>query len=191
MMSFREWLVIREGVIKTPVPPKPQEESSSCGAGALRSVLHYFGINKTEEEIRKVAKTNEEGTRTKNLIKAARHFGLETKAKYNMDEQDLKDWLDEKKPVIVCFQAWGHKKYYKTKESGHYAVVIGYDEDNVYFQDPNIKTKSRGHLPWKEFVKRWHDKDSDTSDRDRYGIAMWKPGARKKKEVVKRSKKIK
>ena len=191
MMSFREWLVIREGVIKTPVPPKPQECEFSCGAGALRSVLHYFGINKTEEEIRKVAGTNEsDGTRTENLIKAARTFGLRTKAKYNMDEQDLKDWLDEEKPVIICFQAWGPKKKYKNKESGHYAVAIGYDKKNLYLQDPKIRTKARGHLSWKEFIKRWHDKDSE-GDRDRYGIAMWKPGANKKKELVKRSKKIK
>lgn len=191
-MSFHKWLVLREGVIKTPVPPKPQELSFSCGAGALRSVLHYFNIKKTEEEVRKVAKTNEDdGTRTQNLIKAARHFGLETKAKYNMDEQNLKDWLDEKKPVIICFQAWGNKKQYKDKKSGHYAVVIGYDEENVYLQDPAIHTKHRGHIPWKEFIKRWHDVDAGGDERDRYGIAMWKKGGRKKKEVVKRSQKIK
>jgi predicted double-glycine peptidase len=155
-------------------------------------VLHYFGIKKTEEEIRKVAKTNEKnGTSTQNLIKAARHFGLETKADYNMDEQDLKDWLNQKKPVIVCFQAWGSKKYYKTKDSGHYAVVIGFDEENIYLQDPSIEEKSRGHIPWKEFIERWHDKDSK-SDRDRYGIAMWKDGVkRKRKEIVNKSKKIK
>lgn len=185
-------MMLREGVIKAQVPPKPQELTFSCGAGALRSILHYYGIDKTEEEIRKIAKTNENGTKTKNLIKAARHYGLETKAKYNMDEQDLKDWLDEKKPVIVCFQAWGSKKYYKTKDSGHYAVVIGYDDENVYFQDPQIQEKSRGHISWKEFIKRWHDKESSDSDseRDRYGILMWKNRARKNKEILKRSKKI-
>ncbi len=190
-MSFREWLLLREGVIKTPVPRKTQDTGFSCGASALRSVLHYFGIEKSEEEIRKVADTNEkDGTRTKNIIKAARHYGLETKAKYNMDEQDLKDWLDEKKPVIVCFQAWGSPKHYKTKDSGHYAVVIGYDEKNVYFQDPSIKEKARGYLSWKAFIKRWHDKDAN-GPRDRYGIAFWKENARKKKETLKRGKKIK
>lgn len=185
MMSFNEWLVIREGAIKIQVPLKRQELKSSCGAGALRSVLHYFGINKTEEEIRQMVKTNEEGTKTQNIIRVARQLGLKTKAKYNMDEQDLKDWIDKQIPVIICFQAWGAKKYYKTKESGHYAVVIGYDDENVYFQDPSIDD-ARGHLPWKEFIKRWHD-----VERDRYGIAIWKEGShRKKKEVINHSLKI-
>lgn len=189
LMSFHQWLVLQEGVIKTPVPPKTQELTFSCGAAALRSVLHYFGINKPEEEIRDLAKTNEkDGTKTKNIIKVARYFGLNTKAKYNMTEQDLKDLLDQGKPVIVCFQAWGNKKHYKNKNSGHYAVAIGYDKENIYFQDSNMK-KTRGHTTWKEFIKQWHDKDS-TGDKDRYGIAIWKEGGRKRKEVVKRSKKI-
>jgi predicted double-glycine peptidase len=189
-MKFIEWLAIREGAIKTPVPTKPQEFKHSCGAGALRSILHYFGINKTEEEVRKATDTNKNGTQTQDIIKAARHFGLNTKAKYNMDVQDLKDWLDQNKPVLICFQAWGSKKYYKTKESGHYAVAIGYDDKNVYFQDPSIHSKTRGHLSWKEFVKRWHDKDAKGNERDRYGIAMWKSGA-KTKETINKSKRIK
>lgn len=186
--SFQEWLVIREGgVIKTPVPSKSQKTGFTCGPAALRSILHYFGVTKSEEELKKLTKANEdEGTNTEELIKVARHFGLKTKVKYNMDKQHLKDWLDEDKPVIVCFQAWGSKKYYKTKESGHYAVVIGYDDKNVYFQDPSIHSKTRGYLPWDTFIKRWHDED-----RDRYGIAMWKPGAKKKKEKLKKAKLIK
>lgn len=188
-MSFRQWVLLREGVIKTPVPKKSQEFTFSCGASALRSVLHYFNINKTEEEIRKIAKTNKQyGTTTKNLIKAAKYFGLKAKQQYNMREDELKSYLDEKKPVIVCFQAWGDKKYYKTKESGHYAVVIGYDENKVYFQDPLIKEKIRGHLSWEKFIKRWHD----VGNHDRYGIILWKEKSRKnKKEIIKRSKEIK
>lgn len=186
MMSFNEWLIIRENAIKVQVPLKKQELKFSCGASALRSVLHYFGIKKTEESIRNMAKTNKEGTKTQNIIKTARKLGLKTKAKYNMDEKDFKNWLDKKIPVVVCFQAWGSKKYYKTKESGHYAVAIGYDDKNVYFQDPSLED-SRGHLSWEEFKKRWHD-----VKRDRYGIAMWKEGKHtKNKEVVNKSKKIK
>lgn len=185
-MNFQEWLLIKEGTIKIQVPLKRQELKFSCGASALRSVLHYFGINKTEEEIRQKAKTDENGTTTQNIIKVAKQFGLKTKAQYNMKEQELKDWIDKKIPVIICFQAWGYKKYYKNKESGHYAVVIGYDEENIYLQDPSIED-ARGYLPWDEFIERWHD-----IDRDRYGIAIWKEGShRKKKEIINHSIKIK
>jgi uncharacterized protein len=190
MMTFSQWMMLREGTVKTHVPTVRQETDYSCGAAALMAVFKYFRVGpKTEEEIRKLLDTNsEDGTRTKNIIKVARKFGLETKAKYNMDPHDLKKWLDEEKPIIVCLQAWGKKKHYKTKDSGHYVVAIGYDKNNVYFQDPSL-TKTRGHIPWKEFIKRWHDKDA-SGDRDRYGIAVWKEGGRKQKEVIKRSKRI-
>lgn len=184
------WLFIDEEAIKTPVPLTVQELSFSCGAAALRSILYYFNINTTEEEVREIAETTKKGTHTTKIIKAARFFGLKTKARYNMQEQDLKDSLNKKRPIIVCFQAWGDIKYYKTKDSGHYAVVIGYDEENIYFQDPSIREKSRGYLSWQEFIHRWHDKDSENNKRDRYGIAIWKPGVKKNKEEIHRSKKI-
>jgi predicted double-glycine peptidase len=194
MMSFRDWLLLREGVVKTPIPVVDQELNFSCGAAALRAVLQYFRVGpKTEEEIRILAKSNpKDGTETRNLIKVCRKFGLKTKAKHNMDPQELKDWLDQGKPVIVCLQAWGSPKHYKTKDSGHYAVAIGYDDKNVIFQDPSIHEKSRGHIPWKEFIKRWHDKDGDDAERNRWGLAIWREDKHKKrKEVVKKSKKIK
>lgn len=185
MKSFKEWLIIREG-IKVQVPLKKQELKFSCGAGALRSVLHYFNIKKTEKEVRKMVKTTKNGTKTQNIIKAARDLGLKTKTKYNMDEKNLKTWLDKKIPVIVCFQAWGAKKYYKSQESGHYAVAIGYDKKHVYFQDPSLED-IRGHLTWNDFMKRWHD-----IGRDSYGIAVWKENPHQKnKEIVNSSMKIK
>jgi predicted double-glycine peptidase len=194
MMSFRDWLILREGVVKTPIPVVDQETNFSCGAAVLMAVFRYFRVGpRTEEEVRKLAKTNsKDGTETENIIKVCHKFGLKTKAKHNMDKQDLKDWLDQKKPVIVLLQAWGNPRYYKTKESGHYAVAIGYDEKNVIFQDPSIHEKSRGHIPWKEFIKRWHDKDKGNKNRDRWGLAVWREGnVKKRKEVIKKSKKIK
>lgn len=193
MHTFGEWLLLHESVIKAHVPHGKQELKTSCGAAALKIVFQYFKVGpQSESEIRRLVKTSYSGTRTQNIIAACKKFGLKTKARYNMDRHELEAWLDKKKPVIVCLQAWGTPKDYKNKTSGHYVVAIGYDEKYVYFQDPLMKEKVRGHIPWDEFIKRWRDADADGNPRTRYGIAIWKDGPQTRaSEVVKKSKKIK
>lgn len=186
--------MLREGAIKAHVPTGNQEKEFSCGAAALKVVFQYFKVGPhSEAEIRKLVKSKPNtGTRTQNIIAACKKYGLKTKARYNMDRHELEAWLDKKKPVIVCLQAWGTPERYKSKTSGHYVVAIGYDEKNVYFQDPLMKDKVRGHIPWDEFIKRWRDSDADGNLRTRYGIAIWKDGVQTRaSEVVKKSKKIK
>lgn len=185
--------MLLEDAIKAHVPSTGQELTFSCGAAALLAVFKYFKVGpQTESQVRKLVKSHPaNGTRTQNIIAACKKHGLRTKARYNMDRHELEAWLDKKKPVIVCLQAWGKDKQYKEKASGHYVVAIGYDEKNVYFQDPLIYEKSRGHIPWDEFIRRWRDVDASGSNRTRYGIAIWKDGFQKRaSEVIKKSKKI-
>lgn len=42
------------------------------------------------------------------------------------------------------------------RESGHYMVVMGIDDENVYFEDPPLPG-TRGIIPRDEFLSRWHD----------------------------------
>jgi hypothetical protein len=41
-------------------------------------------------------------------------------------------------------------------DDGHYVVVIGFDGENYYVEDPSLE-RSRGFLPKSEFLRRWHD----------------------------------
>lgn len=185
--------MLLETAIKTHVPTGGQERKFSCGAAALLVIFKYFKVGPQDEAaIRKLVKSHPKaGTRTQDIIAACKKYGLKTKVRYNMDRHELEGWLDKKKPVIVCLQAWGEHHEYKDKASGHYVVAIGYDEKNVYFQDPLIYEKSRGHIPWNEFIRRWRDKDVDGNPRVRYGISIWKDGVQTRaSEVVKKSKKI-
>lgn len=50
-------------------------------------------------------------------------------------------------------------------------IAIGYDDDNIYFEDPAIFGK--GYIPKKEFLKRWHALDK--KEVIRLGIAVSGP----------------
>jgi ABC-type bacteriocin/lantibiotic exporter with double-glycine peptidase domain len=91
MQTFREWLMLREDVIKAHVPTGSQERMFSCGAAALKLVFQYFKVGpQSEAEIRKLVKSSANtGTRTQNIIAACREHGLKTKARYNMDRHEL------------------------------------------------------------------------------------------------------
>ena len=193
METFQDWLLLYEGSIKTHVPTVRQEEKFSCGASVVKALFEYFKVScHSEKQLINLLKTNErDGTRTINIIKICREYGLKTKARYNMTFEELKKYLDSKKPVITCIQAWGNKKKYKDKKSGHYVIAIGYDKDNVYFQDPSTGKGMRGYIPWNELRERWKDMDTNGGDRTRYGIVVWKEGGIKKAEIVNKSVKIK
>ena len=61
---------------------------------------------------------------------------------------------------MVAIQAWLETDpppdWSKNWEDGHWVIVIGMDDEKVYFEDPAI-LGSRGWLPQAEFLARWHD----------------------------------
>lgn len=179
-MNFKNWLLqqevnmIPEHAIKVHVKNVEQQKDYTCGAAALRAVLLYYGIKITEREVEKLAKTTESGTDTSDLIRAARQHNLKTKTKHNMDLHELKEWLDKKRPVIICLQQRGDEKKQKQLMLGHYMVVIGYDEKYLYFQDPSLRKGFRGRIEIKEFMKRWKDSTAEGVIRFRWGLALWK-----------------
>jgi hypothetical protein len=71
--------------------------------------------------------------------------------------------VDRGEPTIVDLQAWqdvNHvadlKPWATDWDDGHYIVLVGYDDANLFFMDPSTK----GHyayIPKGEFVERWHD----------------------------------
>jgi predicted double-glycine peptidase len=78
-----------------------------------------------------------------------------------MTMEELEKLVGEGIPVIVDGQAWRddkdkEKPWTDVWESGHYMVVIGFDKENVYFEDPSL-FGSRGVMTREEFNDRWHD----------------------------------
>lgn len=201
MRTFRAYLEEIEEIgpyIKVRLPKVKQTESFSCGAAALRSISELFGVGpENEKEFIKACKTSHKtGTRPKDIIRAARSFGLSVKPISGMSIDTLKAHLDLGRPIICCLQAWGgnekeeNDKSYRDRASGHYVVACGYDHALIYFEDPMMEG-SRGFLSYKDFKKRWHDEDYDGNVFKNFGMVIWKQsGEEIDREHVPQAKKI-
>ena len=144
------------------VPDTRQSFNYSCAASALQSVLVYWGIDIEENElIRLLNTTSDNGTDEKDIVRVARQMGLEAELKDNITLVDLERSIKMGVPVIVDCQAWrgslySNKSWADDWDDGHYMVVIGIDEKNVYLEDPYV-SGPRGFIPRQEFLERWHN----------------------------------
>jgi predicted double-glycine peptidase len=149
------------GLLAT-VPDVRQSQSYSCGASSLQAVLHYWGIDAREGVLIGELGTSEEaGTSPDALVRVAQSYGLSAGLRTNLTLDDLAQANSERVPVIVACQAWRDESeaslpWESVWESGHYMVVIGIDDENVYFEDPSL-LGTRGIIPRDEFLSRWHD----------------------------------
>ena len=174
-----------------PVPDVFQCTPYSCGATAFQAVLSYFNIEKPEAELMGLLGSREtSGTDPESMARVAKDLGLTATIRENLTLKDLRDSLDKGVPVIVAIQAWPDERPKDSSwkgiwEDGHYVVVIGVDERNVYVEDP-VLLGTRGVIPVQEFLDRWHDYSGepplDTTDRKWIGLGIFiqggKPAAR-------------
>jgi hypothetical protein len=161
------------------LPKVKQTETFDCGAAALRAISQYFGVGpESEEEFIQICDSGErKGTHPSDLVDAAGRLGLRAEIYQEMPPEKLFELLDQGIPVICAIQAWGKEEDYRKSESGHYVVVVGHDDEKVYFEDPSLKTSSRGFLPVDEFISRWHDIEFGEKEPEvRLGIAVWSDG---------------
>jgi len=165
------------------VPDVRQSTTYSCGAAALQAVLCYWGIEAREDSLMRALGTNEEaGTSPDNILRVAGECGLQASIREGMTLEDLERSVRAGIPVIADIQAWRDAPeagfpWAGEWEDGHYVIVLGVDERNVYVEDPSL-LGTRGVIPRAEFVERWHDYEGapprDASDRDyvRAGIVI-------------------
>lgn len=153
------------------VQPNPY----SCGDASALSILRYYGIeNEREWKLEKILKTTpKNGTHLIHIMKLFTHHGFTIDAG-KMTIADVEKYVDKGIPVLVMIQARSDKKkidYAKTRAEWHYVVVIGYNKEYIFFDDPVLKNV--GYMKKKEFISRWHDKDSDGEVYMQYGIAVY------------------
>ena len=110
---------VTKGVAKVPVVM--QMEMLECGAASLTMVLAYYDKWIPLEQVREDCSVSRDGSNAKNILIAARNYGLTAKA-YRYDPERLKEV--GKFPMIVHW------------EFNHFIVLKGFKGNKVYVNDP-------------------------------------------------------
>lgn len=107
--------------------PFVKQKDNFCGPASLSSVLNFYGIKVSQEDIGKaVYNPKLKGALITDLENYAKSLGLNAKAKQGSLE-DLKTYIDEGIPPIILVDLG---KFFVSIP--HYMVVIGYEGDNFF-----------------------------------------------------------
>ena len=103
------------------VPVIMQMENLECGAACLAMILAYYGKWKPLEEVRVDCGVSRDGSNAKNIILAARSYGMEAKGfRYSVER------LMEVKP-FPCIVFWNQE---------HFVVLKGFRRNKAMVNDP-------------------------------------------------------
>lgn len=146
------------------LPVKPFQETlggSFCGPAVMKMVLDFYGIQKTESELATLSNKDEIlGISDKDIKRVLEGEGLKVEIKNFASFDHIQVALDKKAPVIVDWMTRGRADYDEDDlAEGHYSVVIGLDEENIYIQDPEVGRVRR--FLKKDFIRVWFDFSSD------------------------------
>ncbi len=116
---------IKGGVAKVPVVI--QLEALECGAAALTMILEYYGKWIPLEKVRADCGVSRDGSNAKNILKAARSYGLKAKG-YRYEPEKLKE-----DGVFPCIVHWNFN---------HFVVLCGFKGNKAIINDPAKGTYS-------------------------------------------------
>lgn len=122
---------VTKGVCKVPVVM--QMEALECGAACLTMILAYYEKWIPLEQVRADCGVSRDGSNAKNILRAARSYGLTAKG-FRFEPEDLK-----KRGKFPCIIHW---------EFNHFVVLNGFRGGKAVINDP-----ARGMLsvPMKDF----------------------------------------
>ena len=119
------------------VPQIMQMEAVECGAASLAMILAYYGKWVPLEKLRDECGVGRDGSKSANILKAAREYGMEAKG-FSIGI----DGLRKKKP-FPCIIHWNYN---------HFVVLTGIRGNYVYVNDPG---RGRVRYPMQIFEKRY------------------------------------
>ena len=122
---------ITEGIASVPVVM--QLEVLECGAACLCMILAYYNKWVPLEQVREDCGVSRDGSNARNIIKAARFYGMDAKG-YRYELEQLKE-----NGRFPCIIHWNFN---------HFVVLDGFKGDKAYINDP---AKGYYSLPIKDF----------------------------------------
>ncbi len=120
------------------MPVIMQLEMLECGAASLAMVLAYYSKWIPLEQVRVDCGISRDGSSAKNIVSAARSYGLEVQA-YKIEPESL---LEDGGP-FPCIIHWGFN---------HFVVLDGFKGKQAVLNDP---AKGRITVSWEEFDKNF------------------------------------
>ena len=118
-MKEKQKKPITKGVAK--VPMVMQLEALECGAACLCMILAYYNKWIPLEQVREDCGVSRDGSNAKNMLKAARYYGLTAKG-YSYEPESLK-----KNGKFPCIVHWNFN---------HFVVLNGFGKGKAYLNDP-------------------------------------------------------
>lgn len=103
------------------VPQVMQMEALECGAASLTMILAYYGKWIPLEQVRADCGVSRDGSNARNVLKAARAYGLTAKG-YRYEPEDLK-----KNGKFPCIIHWNFN---------HFLVLCGFKGNKAVLNDP-------------------------------------------------------
>lgn len=130
-MAVKNKMPVKTGVAKVPVIM--QLEALECGAASLCMVLAYYNKWIPLEQVRADCGVSRDGSNAKNVLKAARYYGLNAKG-YRYEPESLKEH-----GTFPCIIHWNFN---------HFVVLDGFKGGKAYLNDP---AKGAYSVPMKTF----------------------------------------
>jgi predicted double-glycine peptidase len=152
--------------VRIPLPRVAQKYEYDCGAAALKSLYEFENpndINPIQKYIKLLGSSKDHGTNTRQLATAVKLLGLKMVEYKNMSLKRLEKEISTGNPVLCLIRSNDH---------GHFVIAIGFDDTNIFFEDP-WKKRFNGFLPKKEFFERWTDGDvTQKNNLIRFGMVI-------------------
>ena len=129
-----------------------KQRATYCGPAALKMVLDFYGVKKSEKELAKLAGHRPStGVGAESLVKAARQLGFRGAIKDFASLDDIRKYVLRREiPVIVDWFS---------RDEGHYSVVADINKKYIYLQDPELAAINKIDL--KTFKRVWFDFPGD------------------------------
>jgi len=126
---------VERGVVKVPVVM--QLEAVECGAASLTMIMHYYQKWIPLEQARLDCGVSRDGSSAKNILVAARSYGMTAKA-WRLEPESL---LEE--GPFPCIIHWGFN---------HFVVLCGFKGKSAVLNDP---ARGRVVVSWEEFDREF------------------------------------
>lgn len=145
------------------VTPIQQPDDLTCGPSSLKLALEILGKHKSLSSLTDLCKTNNNGTTTKNLIKAVVKLGYAVEvveyATLHHVQSALRYPSNHVRAVLVSYLYDLDEKDKPHPDSGHWAVVSSYASSRSRIILLDVAEAKKKSYAWSDFRRRWMDYD--------------------------------